>query len=258
MSTAANPPAYEYDLFVSYSHKDQVKVHKLVQRLKSDQFRIWIDEEQMGGGDPLQQVLVEGINKSAHTLVCLSPSYRESKWAAFEGAIAQQPDPDNSRRRVIPVRVESCELPQHYSHLYAPDLTGEHDWEVEYRKTVKNVRHIAPLSASQSTQAAPDPQQLERLRSPLRRVWHDILTHPVLSNVFSTILVTASVIGLKVAFPGLPGDYLTVATGIIMLLIFLIGKRYPNIHAGSILLVILVAAIVYLFVLEPSNRARPI
>lgn len=129
-----------FDLFISYSHDDSEVVARLTRRLRKDGFSLWIDEEQIGGGDPLQKGMVEGIKKSDHVIAALSPSYLESKWTTFESAVNQAMDPDNRKRRLIPVMVKPCKIPEEYHWLYCPDLTGVKDWEAEYRKVTKTVR----------------------------------------------------------------------------------------------------------------------
>lgn len=129
-----------FDIFLSYAHLDANKVKRLVQRLKADGFCLWIDEEQIGGGDPLRKVMVEGIKNSAHIFICLSANYFKSKWAAFESAVNQAMDPDNLERRLVPIKIESCKIPEEYAWLYCPDLTSEIDWPKEYAKVIKNLR----------------------------------------------------------------------------------------------------------------------
>jgi hypothetical protein len=131
-----------FDLFISYSHDDFEAVAPLIGRLREGGFSLWIDEEQIGGGDPLLKGMVEGIRKSDHLIAALSQSYLESKWATFESAVNQTMDPDNRKRRLIPVVVKPCKIPEEYRWLYCPDLTGVKDWEAEYSKVIKNVGKI--------------------------------------------------------------------------------------------------------------------
>ena len=130
----------EYELFISYSHDDKEKVNLLIERLRADGFRLWVDEEQIGGGDQLRKVMVDGIKQSAHVMICLSPSYLEKKWTTFESAVNQAMDPDNRDHRTIPVIIEPCEIPAEYCWLCCPDLTSPVNWETEFQKAIKNIR----------------------------------------------------------------------------------------------------------------------
>ena len=129
-----------YHLFISYSHDDKEKVNLLIEHLRANGFRLWVDEEQIGGGDQLRKVMVDGIKQSAHVMICLSPSYLEKKWTTFESAVNQAMDPDNRDHRTIPVVIEPCEIPEEYAWLYYPVLTDPVNWETEYQKAIKNIR----------------------------------------------------------------------------------------------------------------------
>ncbi len=168
----------DFDIFLSYSHVDAVKVGRLIQRLKSDGFTLWIDEEQIGGGDPLRRVMVEGIKKSAHVFVCLSTSYLESKWPTFETAVSQAMDPDNRKRRLVPIRIEPCNTPEEYAWLYCPNLADEPDWEKEYAKAVKNVKetkvHVEVSSKQPPPVVAPELQEIHSLLTELNGKRQDV------------------------------------------------------------------------------------
>jgi hypothetical protein len=139
----ANPPGGAFDAFISYSRRDRDAVTKLVNRLRSDGFHLWVDEDQIGGGDPLRDVMVKGIQQSRCVICCLSPDYLQSKWATFESAVNQAIDPDNRRRRLIPVQIAPVAIPAEYAWLYCPDLTEPASWESEYQKTIKPLRASA-------------------------------------------------------------------------------------------------------------------
>src|SRR6266496_803756 len=123
MESPASKPSFIFDAFISYSRKNRDAVDQLIARLRADGFRLWVDEEQIGGGDPLGQGIVKGIKQSRHVIVCLSPSYLESEWTTFESAVNQTMDVANRARRLIPVQVASVEIAPEYSQYYCPDLT---------------------------------------------------------------------------------------------------------------------------------------
>lgn len=137
----SNPPSPKYHLFISYSHDDKEDIEKVILRLKASGFDVWIDEEQIGGGDPLREAMVKGIKNSAHIMICLSPSYLDKTWTTFESFVNQAMDPDNRKRRIIPVKVKCCEIPEEYRWLYCPNLTDQPNWETEFQKAIKNVQN---------------------------------------------------------------------------------------------------------------------
>lgn len=147
----------QFDVFISYSRRDRKTVDKLLKRLRADGFQLWVDEEQIGGGDSLRKVIVNGILQSRHIIVCLSPAYLESKWTNFESAVTQALDPANQQRRLIPVKIAPVTIPAEYGWLYCPDFTNPDDWEQEYLKTIKNLR---PLRAPKEELPAQDDASL--------------------------------------------------------------------------------------------------
>lgn len=139
-----NGSRFQFDVFISYSRQDRPAVAKLIARLRADGFQLWVDEEQISGGDPLREAMVKGILQSRHVICCLSPTYLASKWGTFESAVNQALDPDNRQRRLIPVQIASVTIPSEYRWLYCPDLTDPDTWEEEYQKTIKHLRSSAP------------------------------------------------------------------------------------------------------------------
>jgi hypothetical protein len=156
MMAHSSEQEFIFDAFISYSHKDWEAVNRLVSRLKQDDFRLWFDDEQIGGGDPLSDAMVQGINQSRHVIVCLSLDYLHSEWANFERLVNQSLDPANLKRRMIPVQIAVVDqIPLAYKYVYCPDLTNMK--EEEYQKAIKRIREsksesnqvVSPLSESE-------------------------------------------------------------------------------------------------------------
>lgn len=93
-------PGYEYDIFISYAHVDDIPDAgaekgwvttlinslrtRLAQRLgRSDAFKIWMDPELANRGSLTPQIL-DAIRKSATIVIILSPGYLASWWCLRE------------------------------------------------------------------------------------------------------------------------------------------------------------------------------
>ena len=68
----ADPGAF--DVFISYSHRDEAVVVDLAQRLKGRGVRPWLDIWEMYPGKPWLQAILEQIDSAASTAVIIGPS----------------------------------------------------------------------------------------------------------------------------------------------------------------------------------------
>lgn len=67
--------SYKYDVFVSYrwdQHKESV--HKLANELERNNFKIWIDKNEITHGS-ITKAMQEGLNESALVLCCVTSEY---------------------------------------------------------------------------------------------------------------------------------------------------------------------------------------
>ncbi|MBT3314224.1 MAG: TIR domain-containing protein [Anaerolineae bacterium] len=101
----ANAPE-NTEIFISYSHKDKAFVKKLAGNLSKDGNKIWWDFDALKGGDDWQKEIEKGITESRTILAVLTPDAMESEWVANEIAYAQ-----NKGKRIIPLRLKSCDIP---------------------------------------------------------------------------------------------------------------------------------------------------
>ena len=76
-------PKFEYDVFLSYSHKDKEFVHSLADRLKRDGVRVWLDDWVLQPGDAIGRVSLAHMAKSRTLGMCMSPDYFESEWGSW-------------------------------------------------------------------------------------------------------------------------------------------------------------------------------
>ena len=75
-----------YDVMISYSHKDQDLCFKLYDRLQQDQFRVWLDRDQMHG-TPLE-AMSSAIEKAEFVFLCMSDAYKQSGYCKMEAYYA--------------------------------------------------------------------------------------------------------------------------------------------------------------------------
>lgn len=110
--TATLPDTFAYDVFISYSHKNETWVHgELLPRLTAHGLSVCIDTECFDLGATNVTEMERAIRTSRKTVFVLTPEYLASDWAQFERLMLQNTDPINRQRRMIPLLLAPCDLP---------------------------------------------------------------------------------------------------------------------------------------------------
>ncbi|CAF1457685.1 unnamed protein product [Rotaria sp. Silwood1] len=86
----------QYDIMLSYSHRNKDLCYAIYDRLIKDGFRVWIDRENMYGS-PMDS-MAYAIENSQYVLVCMSEAYKQSPCCQLEAQYAFQ-----KRRPLIPL-----------------------------------------------------------------------------------------------------------------------------------------------------------
>jgi hypothetical protein len=102
---------FEYDVFLSYSSKDEEIVRALAERLRKDGLRVWLDKWEIKPGDMIGLKIQHGLEKSRTLVMCMSPAYFGSEWGTAEHQTLLFRDPTNAHRRFIPLLIEDCNRP---------------------------------------------------------------------------------------------------------------------------------------------------
>ncbi|CAF1649145.1 unnamed protein product, partial [Didymodactylos carnosus] len=108
--------AFEYDIMISYCHKNRELCHKIYECLNVETcYKVWIDKERMYGS--LMARMAEGVEKSEIVLICMSSSYKESDNCKSEAIYAKK-----RHRYLIPLIVEPKYNPSGWLGVYRDDL----------------------------------------------------------------------------------------------------------------------------------------
>ena len=81
-SASSSPPADDKHVMVSYCWAEQDVVLRLVEKLKAQGLKIWIDVEMMRGSTI--DAMAEAVEMSSVVCICMSNSYKESANCRFE------------------------------------------------------------------------------------------------------------------------------------------------------------------------------
>jgi len=119
-------------IFLCHSSGDKPEVRKLYQRLSSDGFDPWLDEEKLLPGQEWKVEIARAVKNSDVVIVCLSHKainkagyvQKEIKYALDEAE--KQP---GGTIFLIPLKFEECDVPERLQHLQWVNLFEEKGYE---------------------------------------------------------------------------------------------------------------------------------
>jgi hypothetical protein len=115
-------PLGEETVFVSYSRRDwDPAVSPLLQRLRQDGFRLWVDQELLIGGEDWMKAIGEALEECSVCLLAISPDAMQSRYVRMEYHFFFHND-----KKIVPVIVRRVSrLPFELSGIQHIDLTIE-------------------------------------------------------------------------------------------------------------------------------------
>ena len=109
MGTSAAPDVF--DVFVSYHSGDADWVVMLKTALESAGVRVWLDRDQIRGGDRFVSRLEQALNSVRCVILVVSPGSLGSDWVQDEYQLALRLGNTGTALRLIPVLIDDAELP---------------------------------------------------------------------------------------------------------------------------------------------------
>ncbi|CAF1441837.1 unnamed protein product, partial [Rotaria sordida] len=88
MSMTKDVRNYKYDIMLSYSHRDRDLCHRICDRLVKDNFRVWLDRDQMHGSTMV--AMADAIENAEFVFVCMSDAYKQSAYCQSEAQYAYE------------------------------------------------------------------------------------------------------------------------------------------------------------------------
>ena len=125
--------AYQYDVFISYSHFDRPWVKdELLPRLEQAGLKVCIDDHDFLYGRASQLNMEEAAKNSRHTIAVVTQNWVDSDWSQFEALTTTLKDPVGRARRLIPLLREDCALPERIQFLSYADfrVVDEQKWRL--------------------------------------------------------------------------------------------------------------------------------
>lgn len=137
-----------YDVFISHSPADREWVDAwLLPQLEQAGLRVCVDYRDFAAGAPRLRNIEAAITGSLRTIAVLTPDWLASEWNAFEDVLVRSLDPAARRRRLIPVKLKPCDLPEALAMLEAIDLTVEKRWEQGVSRLRRNLEDVVTVPA---------------------------------------------------------------------------------------------------------------
>jgi hypothetical protein len=135
---------WTYDVFLSHNKLQKPLVRSMVKQWREKGIRVFFDEEQVLGGEPIDVALERAVESSRFVVLLISPGAMESRWVAFERSLAFHADPAARERRLIPVIVDPVDrdkLPGTLRRLSIIDLTDtdSESRQASYRHLLKSL-----------------------------------------------------------------------------------------------------------------------
>jgi len=111
-----------WDFFVSYTHVDQGWAEWVAWVLEEDGYRVLIQAWDFIPGSNWVRGMQAGTRDAARTIAILSQSYLNSVYGSIEWQAALASDPNGASRRLLVVRIESCQRPGLLAPVVGIDL----------------------------------------------------------------------------------------------------------------------------------------
>ncbi|MBN1454271.1 MAG: TIR domain-containing protein [Anaerolineales bacterium] len=104
---------YKYDVFISYSHKDEDwVVNTLSPVLENAGLKVCVDFRDFEAGVPSLVNMENAVDESRQTVLVLTPNWVDSEWTDFEAILTQTDDPVGRRKKMIPLMLAECTPPK--------------------------------------------------------------------------------------------------------------------------------------------------
>jgi TIR domain/NB-ARC domain len=129
---------FEWDFFISYTQADRPWAEWIAWLLEEDHHRVLIQAWDFVGGSNWVQRMRDGVSGAERTIAVLSPDYLESEFGTAEWTAAWSRDPLSAERKLLTVRVKTCDRPDFLSQIVSVDLFGitESDARTRLRRLI--------------------------------------------------------------------------------------------------------------------------
>lgn len=116
-------------VFMSHSWDDKFFVRKLAERLREYGIDVWIDEAELRVGDSLIEKVGNAIQECDYLAAVISHNSVKSSWVQRELAMAMTQEIKGRRVKVLPILIDSAEMPPFLREKLYADFTSPHGFD---------------------------------------------------------------------------------------------------------------------------------
>jgi TIR domain len=144
---ASTSGADQPKVFVSHSSADKPFLRMLVKLLRLENITVWLDELELRPGDVLLDRITSQVASVACVIAAISEDSLKSRWVHTELMVAMSLELTGKGPRVIPIKIDDCEVPPYLaSRLYA-DFSQLRQFESAFGALVEAIKSDRPLAA---------------------------------------------------------------------------------------------------------------
>lgn len=127
-------------VFLSHSSSDKALARRLARDLQSAQVDVWLDQWQIGVGESFEQRIAQGLASTDFVIVLLTRQAVASEWVNREWREMVEREASTRRIAVLPVRAETCDLPDFLAQRSPTDIAGS-SYVPGFRQLLHLLRH---------------------------------------------------------------------------------------------------------------------
>jgi len=154
------------DVFISYNWSNKEDVLKIKNELSYEGITVWIDDEQIKGGDWLYEDIVKGIHNSKIIICFLSPDYINSKNCGIEVSLS-----GDYKKPIIPVIVKKLAVYPPVNKMGAfmagilyVDFTDASQFNNKIQSLIKSIKSkLIEIKASEGNNTHPNPNAIQQV-----------------------------------------------------------------------------------------------
>jgi tetratricopeptide (TPR) repeat protein len=145
------------DFFISYTEKDQRWAEWIARQLEEAGYTVFIQAWDVRPGANFVEQMDTAARNAERTLLVLSAAYLRSECGFAEWAAAFRRDPRGIHRRLLPVRIEPCEVEGLLGPVVFIDLVGQQEEEQARERLLAGVKRerAKPATVAFPRQATP-------------------------------------------------------------------------------------------------------
>ncbi len=130
-----------YDVFISYNAMDRAWVWgELLPKLEAAGLRVLDRFRDFEPGAVELTEVVRAVKNSRKTLLVLTPDWLQSDANLYEVHLTQYVEQQELKRKIVPLKLKPCSLPETLPFLVAVDFTDLRFREDEYKRLIRAIR----------------------------------------------------------------------------------------------------------------------